>query len=79
MRVCTTGDYKPYTFLRDDKQYEGIDIALRLGLNFPRGPFEMLDAHGRDTVRATLAALESSAPADLKGRYLPAPDPISGL
>ena len=58
---------------------EGIDTALRLGLNFPRGPFEMLEAHGRDTVRATLAALESSAPADLKGRYLPAPDPISRL
>jgi cyclohexadienyl dehydratase len=28
LKVCTTGDYKPYTFLRDDKQYEGIDIAL---------------------------------------------------
>lgn len=28
LKVCTTGDYKPYTFLRDDKQYEGIDIAM---------------------------------------------------
>ena len=28
LKVCTTGDYKPYTFLRDDKSYEGIDIAL---------------------------------------------------
>lgn len=26
LRVCTTGDYKPYSFLRPDGQYEGIDI-----------------------------------------------------
>lgn len=58
---------------------EGIDTALRLGLNFPRGPFQMLNAHSRDTVLATLAALESNAPADLKGRYLPAPALSSGL
>ncbi|AZL59391.1 3-hydroxybutyryl-CoA dehydrogenase [Tabrizicola piscis] len=53
---------------------EDIDTALRLGLNFPRGPFAMLKAHGRDTVLATLAALETAAPPGLKGRYLPAPD-----
>ncbi|WP_120996158.1 transporter substrate-binding domain-containing protein [Stutzerimonas urumqiensis] len=28
LTVCTTGDYKPYTYLRDDGTYEGIDIAL---------------------------------------------------
>ncbi|TLX64013.1 ArtI protein [Stutzerimonas nosocomialis] len=28
LSVCTTGDYKPYTFLREDGGYEGIDIAL---------------------------------------------------
>ncbi|MDR5829811.1 transporter substrate-binding domain-containing protein [Caballeronia sp. LP006] len=28
LRVCTTGDYKPYTFLRTDGQFEGIDIDL---------------------------------------------------
>ncbi|MBA1274184.1 transporter substrate-binding domain-containing protein [Stutzerimonas azotifigens] len=28
LSVCTTGDYKPYTFLREDGDYEGIDIAL---------------------------------------------------
>ncbi|WP_250452637.1 transporter substrate-binding domain-containing protein [Caballeronia sp. ATUFL_M2_KS44] len=28
LRVCTTGDYKPYTFLRPDGQFEGIDIDL---------------------------------------------------
>ena len=26
--VCTTGDYKPYTYLRADGGYEGIDISL---------------------------------------------------
>ncbi|MFJ4141466.1 transporter substrate-binding domain-containing protein [Pseudomonas sp. NPDC089734] len=28
MTVCTTGDYKPYSFLREDGEYEGIDITL---------------------------------------------------
>ncbi|WP_085630692.1 MULTISPECIES: transporter substrate-binding domain-containing protein [unclassified Pseudomonas] len=28
LRVCTTGDYKPYTFKREDGDYEGIDIAM---------------------------------------------------
>jgi len=53
---------------------DAIDTALRLGLNFPRGPFAMLAQHGRDAVLATLAALETAAPPHLKGRYLPAPD-----
>jgi 3-hydroxybutyryl-CoA dehydrogenase len=53
---------------------EGIDTALRLGLNFPRGPFAMLAHHGRDLVLSTLAALETAAPPGLKGRYLPAPE-----
>ena len=50
----------------------GIDTALRLGLNFPRGPFEILAARG-DSIRATLAACEATAPPHLTGRYLPAP------
>ena len=28
LRACTTGDYKPYSFLRGDGQFEGIDIDL---------------------------------------------------
>lgn len=28
LSVCTTGDYKPYTSLRADGSYEGIDIAM---------------------------------------------------
>lgn len=52
---------------------EGIDTALKLGLNFPRGPFQMLALHGLPTIRATLAALEAAAPPHLNSRYLPAP------
>ena len=51
----------------------GIDTALRLGLNFPRGPFEILAARGRGVIMAKLAALEAEAPPHLKTRYLPAP------
>ncbi|WP_240647939.1 transporter substrate-binding domain-containing protein [Pararobbsia silviterrae] len=32
LRVCTTGDYKPYAFLRPDGRYEGIDIDLAASL-----------------------------------------------
>jgi cyclohexadienyl dehydratase len=28
LRVCTTGDYRPYSFLKPDGQFEGIDIDL---------------------------------------------------
>ena len=50
-----------------------IDTAMRLGLNFPRGPFEALAAHGQAAIRQTLAGLEGSAPPHLRGRYAPAP------
>jgi len=63
-----------WLFAEGGSMADGIDTALRLGLNFPRGPFAMLESHGRDAVLATLAALETAAPPDLKGRYLPAPD-----
>jgi 3-hydroxybutyryl-CoA dehydrogenase len=52
---------------------DDIDTAMRLGLNFPRGPFEVLAGYGVATVRETLAALEADAPAHLKGRYAAAP------
>ncbi len=32
LRVCTTGDYKPYTFKRPDGGFEGIDIAMAQSL-----------------------------------------------
>jgi cyclohexadienyl dehydratase len=28
LRVCTTGDYKPYSFYRQDGSFEGIDIDM---------------------------------------------------
>ena len=46
-----------------------IDTALKLGLNFPRGPFQSARRHGLALVRATLADLAASAPDHLKGRY----------
>jgi cyclohexadienyl dehydratase len=32
LRVCTTGDYKPYSFLKPDGQFEGIDIDMAQSL-----------------------------------------------
>lgn len=55
-------------------QREGIDTAMKLGLNLPRGPFACLRTHGAATVRAELDRLERLAPAHLRGRYLPAPE-----
>ena len=52
---------------------QGVDSALRLGLNFPRGPFEALARHGRAAVLAELARLHAAAPPAMKARYLPAP------
>lgn len=50
-----------------------IDTALKLGLNFPRGPFESARAHGAAAIAATLTACEAAAPLHLKGRYVPCP------
>ncbi|NUT76226.1 transporter substrate-binding domain-containing protein [Pseudomonas sp. C1C7] len=32
LRVCTTGDYKPYTFKAENGEYSGIDIAMARSL-----------------------------------------------
>ncbi|BAP41328.1 transporter substrate-binding domain-containing protein [Pseudomonas sp. LJDD11] len=32
LAVCTTGDYKPYTYRRADGEYEGIDISMARSL-----------------------------------------------
>lgn len=52
---------------------EGIDTAVKLGLNFPRGPFDMLDQHGASTIGQVLAGLFAQAPDLMKERYAPAP------
>lgn len=48
-----------------------IDTALKLGLNFPRGPFEAGERHRRATLREVLIGLEAATP--YKGRYELAP------
>jgi ABC-type amino acid transport substrate-binding protein len=42
LRVCTTGDYKPFSFLRADGAYEGMDIDLAPSLCavHPDKPFQ---------------------------------------
>ena len=50
-----------------------IDTAMKLGLNFPAGPFEILDRMGADKVCGLLDRLAATAPADLAPRYTPAP------
>jgi 3-hydroxybutyryl-CoA dehydrogenase len=54
---------------------EDIDKALKLGLNHPMGPFEMVDLVGLDTRLAVLQFLRASLgekyrPADLMVRYV---------
>jgi 3-hydroxybutyryl-CoA dehydrogenase len=56
---------------------DGIDTAMKLGLNLPRGPFECLRAHGPATIAKELARLEQAAPPHLKTRYLPPPDGLT--
>lgn len=50
-----------------------IDTAMKLAMNFPRGPFEPARAHGLQRIMHALAELEAKAPAHLKGRYLASP------
>ncbi|WP_029684272.1 transporter substrate-binding domain-containing protein [Tatumella saanichensis] len=28
LKICTTGDYKPYSYLRPDGQYQGLDVTM---------------------------------------------------
>ena len=44
---------------------QDIDDAMKLGFNWQRGPFEMIDAIGPDRMRALLAEVEIEAPAIL--------------
>ncbi len=52
---------------------EATDKALRLGLNFPRGPFESARRWGLPRIRAELIRLERRAPEHLKTRYTISP------
>lgn len=50
-----------------------IDTALKLGLNFPHGPFEAARTWGLDRIRQELTRLETQAPPSLHGRYCLSP------
>lgn len=46
-----------------------IDLAMKLALNYPRGPFESAKRWGLPAIRNELAHLAANAPAHLKTRY----------
>lgn len=46
-----------------------IDAALKLGLNFPRGPFESARLLGAQAIISELARLRAAAPPGLANRY----------
>ncbi len=68
---ATLANEAAWLFAEGGTTREGIDTALRLGLNFPRGPFAIIAAHGEAVIAAELARLEAAAPPHLKTRYMP--------
>ena len=53
---------------RGEATAEDVDTAMRLGTNYPKGPFEWLAEIGAGTVRAQLEELDAAYPG---GRYRP--------
>src|SRR5690606_22699162 len=53
---------------RGEASAEDVDTAMRLGTNYPQGPFGWLAELGADRVRETLAELDLVYPG---GRYRP--------
>lgn len=51
---------------RGEASAEDVDTAMKLGTNYPKGPFEWLEELGAETVRAQLAELDAAYPG---GRY----------
>src|SRR5690606_31273421 len=64
MLVNEGGDLVP----RGEASAEDVDTAMRLGTNYPQGPFGWLAELGADRVRETLAELDLVYPG---GRYRP--------
>lgn len=56
-----------------------IDAALKLGLNFPRGPFESARLLGSEAIIAELARLRAAAPPELVDRYQLEPALLTAL
>ena len=55
---------------RGEASAEDVDTAMRLGTNYPEGPFGWLQQIGAQTVREQLAELDLAYPG---GRYRPSP------
>ena len=55
---------------RGEATREDVDTAMKLGTNYPKGPFEWLAELGPETVRAQLEELDKAYPG---GRYRPSP------
>ncbi|MGB3187355.1 MAG: 3-hydroxyacyl-CoA dehydrogenase NAD-binding domain-containing protein [Ornithinimicrobium sp.] len=55
---------------RGEASADDIDTAMRLGANYPQGPFQWLDQLGASHVAQVLAALDHAYPG---GRYRPSP------
>ena len=53
---------------------QAIDTAMKSGLNFPRGPFEVLARQGAAAVVGELRRLQGLAPPELRARYDLAPE-----
>ena len=53
---------------RGEATREDVDTAMRLGTNYPKGPFEWLDELGAATVLENLRVMDAAYPG---GRYRP--------
>ncbi|WP_374928200.1 3-hydroxyacyl-CoA dehydrogenase NAD-binding domain-containing protein [Kytococcus sedentarius] len=53
---------------RGEASREDVDTAMRLGTNYPKGPFEWLDELGAEKVLADLRVMDAAYPT---GRYRP--------
>lgn len=56
---------------------QDIDLAMKLALNFPRGPFESARAWGMDAILHELTQRAADAPPHLQGRYDISPSLLS--
>jgi 3-hydroxybutyryl-CoA dehydrogenase len=55
---------------RGEASAEDVDVAMRLGVRYPRGPIEWGRDIGFDVVAAQIAELDAAFPG---GRYRPSP------
>ncbi|MGP3998548.1 3-hydroxyacyl-CoA dehydrogenase [Streptomyces sp. 8N706] len=66
--VAMLADFATEAVARGVASAEDVDTAMRLGVNYPRGPLEWADALGASWVRGVLWGLHDAYPT---GRYAP--------